>query len=248
MRKVTAIIPCYNEIDHIGEAIESVSWADEIIVVDSFSTDGTYEYLLSVKNIQLHQRTYQNSANQKNWIIPQATHEWIFLLDADERVPAPLRDEVLKTLEDPGEFHAFWIPRENFFLGRSLKHTLRGDAVIRLFRRDTCRYRDLQVHAEIETDHPVGRLKNRLAHHSYKSARHFLKKMERYAEWSAADHDKRTGRVGAFHLLVKPAFRFFKHYVINGGFLDGRAGLIVSVVMAWGVFLRYLKMIELRKR
>lgn len=245
--KITAIIPTYNEAPNIRGAIESVSWADEIIVVDSFSSDGTLEIAREFQGVKVFQHEYENSARQKNWIIPQASHEWIFLLDADERVEDDLKQELLKASNEPGKFHAYWIPRENFFFNRSVKHALKGDRVIRLFRRDTCRYQDLAVHAEIETNYPVGELKNSLRHNSYRDSAHFLAKMERYAAWSARDHNERTGRIGAWQLLVKPAFRFYKHYFINLGFLDGRAGLIVSVMMAWGVFLRYLKMIELRK-
>lgn len=243
---VTAIIPTYNEAPNIREAIRSVQWADEIIVVDSFSTDGTPDIVREYLNVTLVQHEYENSARQKNWIIPQAAHEWIFLLDADERVNEALYKEVIQTLEDPGANHAFWIPRENYFMGRSVRHALKGDRVVRLFRRDTCRYQDLAVHAEIETEYPVGELKQSLVHYSYRESAHFLAKMERYAGWSARDHDGRTGRIGPWHLLAKPFFRFIKHYILNRGFLDGRSGLVVSIVMAWGVFLRYLHMIELR--
>ena len=246
--KVTAIIPTFNEAPNIRDAIQSVAWADEIIVVDSYSTDGTAGMVREHQRVRFVQHEYENSATQKNWIIPQASHEWIFLLDADERVPEALKLEVFRILERGGERHAYWIPRENLFLGRTVKHALKGDKVIRLFKRDTCRYQNLAVHAEIETDYPVGQLKNSILHYSYRDSRHFLQKMERYAEWSARDHSGRTRAIGFWHLLVKPWFRFCKHYVFNLGFLDGRAGFIVSAVMAWGVFLRYLKLIELRQK
>ena len=91
----------------------------------------------------------------------------------------------------------------------------------------------------------VGRLKESMLHYTYKDIAHFLEKMERYARWSAEDHAKKVkNRVGGFHLIIKPAFRFFKHYVLKGGFRDGKIGVIISAIMAWGVFLRYLFMIE----
>lgn len=248
MARITAIIPTFNEEPNIKAAIKSVLWADEIIVVDSFSTDNTLAVASSFKSVRITQHEYENSARQKNWIIPQAKHEWIFLLDADERVSEALKEEVLKTVKDPDQYHAFWVPRENYFFGRSVNHALKGDKVIRLFKRDTCEYEDLAVHAEIITDYPVGQLSNSLIHQSYRDSKHFLSKMERYAEWSSRDHASKTPRIGAFQLMIKPAFRFFKHYFLNRGFLDGRAGLLVSIIMAWGVFLRYLKMLENRQK
>ena len=123
-----------------------------------------------------------------------------------------------------------------------------GDAVVRFFRRDLCRYNDKQVHEEVITEGlRVGYLDNKLLHYTYHNMDHFLAKMRRYARWSAQDYSNKTKRVTAFHLFFKPLFRFFKHYLLQLGFLDGKVGLVVSVVMAWGVFLRYANLME-RKR
>ena len=247
MQKISVIIPTFNEEQHIEAVLESVSWADEIIVVDSFSTDRTMELATTYAD-KLLQRTYTGPADQKNWTIPQASHEWILLLDADERVTPALKEEIQNYLKQDIEKDAYWIGRQNFFMGKKIKYSgWQGDAVIRFFHRDRCRYNDKQVHEEIETNNiKVGRLKNKLEHYTFKDTDHFLAKMKRYAKWSAEDHFDKTPRVTFFHLFFKPLFRFFKHYFWQRGFLDGKQGLIISVIMAWGVFLRYLYLKEKR--
>jgi len=242
MQSLSVIITTFNEEHNIEGVLESVQWADEILIVDSFSTDRTLE-LARKYPVRILQRAYEGPADQKNWIIPQANHEWILLLDADERVTPALKKEVLNIIGQASiDFDAFWIGRQNFFMGEKVRYSgWQGDAVIRLFRRDVCRYNDQQVHEEIITDGiRISRLKSKMEHYTFRDTSHFLDKMRRYALWSAQDHLKKTPRVTFFHLYLKPFFRFLKHYLWQGGFLDGKVGFIISRIMAWGVFLRYL--------
>jgi glycosyltransferase involved in cell wall biosynthesis len=246
MRSLSVIITTFNEEHNIEGVLESIRWADDILIVDSFSTDRTLD-LARKFQVRILQRAYQGPADQKNWAIPQARNEWILLLDADERVTTALKKEVQQILGQPEVlFDAFWIGRQNFFMGRKVRFSgWQGDAVIRLFRRDLCRYNDQQVHEEIIAQGiRVGRLKNKMEHYTFKDTGHFLDKMRRYARWSAQDHFDRTRRVTFFHLYFKPLLRFLKHYVWQGGFLDGQVGFIISRIMAWGVFLRYLYLKE----
>lgn len=249
MEKLSVIIPTFNEELHIEGVLESVKWADEIIIVDSYSTDRTLE-LARKFPVKIFERTYTGPADQKNWAIPQATHNWILLMDADERVKPRLKEEIQTFLRSKNSdgYDAFWIGRENYFFGQRIHYSgWQGDAVIRLIQKK-CRYEEKQVHEEIDTTGiKVGRLRNKLEHYTYRSSGHFLAKMERYSEWSAQDHIAKTPKVTLFHLWVKPVFRFFKHYVLQRGFLDGKIGFIISVIMAWGVFLRYVKILELQK-
>jgi hypothetical protein len=124
-------------------------------------------------------------------------------------------------------------------MGQKLRFIWKGDAVIRLFKRDESRYQDLAVHAEIETKGKIGQLKNALEHHSFLTMERYQEKMERYAHWSAQDYEKKTKKVTLFHLWIKPAYRFFKHYILQLGILDGKAGFTISCLMAWGVWRRY---------
>lgn len=248
MRPLTIIIPTYNEADNLKELLPLVEWADELLIVDSFSTDETIPIAESY-GARILQRSYQNSANQKNWTIPQAQHEWIFLIDADERPSIALIQEIKAILAEPVNREmpmAYWVARQNIFMGKLIRFSgWQNDAVIRFFHRDHCRYEEKAVHAEIITTAKVAKLKHQLIHYTYKSMSHFLAKMERYAYWSAKDHLTKTPRITFFHLHIKPAFRFFKHYILKQGFRDGKVGYIVSKVMAWGVFLRYTFMREM---
>ena len=248
MLPISVIITTHNEAHNIEGVLATVDWADEVIIVDSFSTDETLQLAEPFKPV-IYQRKYTGPADQKNWAILKAKHEWILLLDADERITPALRNEIegwLKLEDIP--FDAFWIGRRNHFMGKEIRYSgWQGDKVVRFFRRDKCRYNDKQVHEEIiTTGIRVSQLKIKMLHYTFKNTQHFLSKMERYAAWSAQDHEQKTKRVGFFHLLVKPLFRFFKHYILQKGFLDGKTGLIVSIIMAWGVFLRYVKLYERR--
>lgn len=248
MQSISVIIPTYNEAHNIRAALESVAWADEILVVDSYSTDETIDIAREYTSFIL-QREYKHSADQKNWAIPQVTHQWVLLLDADERVTPGLRDEIQGWLQQEEiPYDGFWIGRQNHFLGKKVNYSgWQGDAVVRFFRK-TCRYEDKNVHAEIiTTGKRIGKLQHKLLHFTFRDSTHFLNKMMRYGKWSARDYAPKTPRVTLYHLWIKPAFRFFKHFVIQRGFLDGRTGFIISVIMAWGVFLRYLNIIELRR-
>jgi glycosyltransferase involved in cell wall biosynthesis len=249
MNKVTAIIPTYNEEIHIQEAIESLLWADEIIVVDSFSTDKTQEIVKTFPQVKLFIHEYQNSAAQKNWIIPQAMHEWIFLLDADERPSKKLINEIqalLKQEHIPED--AFWIKRNNTFMGRKLVATWRGDGVIRLFRK-TCRYEEKNVHAEIILQGNVGKLCGELDHDTYrgKGLEFHLKKGDRYSTWSAYDYKDRVDKVTLYHLALRPMAAFIKHYFLKAGFLDGRQGFVIAVLTSWNIFCRFLKVWRIKE-
>ena len=248
MHKLTAIIPTGNEIHNIEDVIASVDFADEILVVDSFSSDGSYEKAkeLATKVIR---REYEYSASQKNWAIPQATHEWILLVDADERVTPELKEEVLSILsQDQIEESAFWIGRMNHFMGERVHYSgWRNDKVIRLFLRDVCRYEDKHVHAEIIVDGKVGRLKNKFYHNTYTTFENYIQKLNRYASWQAKDYDKKTGRLTPYHFVIKPFWGFFKHYIIQSGFRDGVVGLTIGYVQSYAVFMRYVKLWLLRR-
>ena len=249
-RSLSIIYTTFNEADTIGRSLESVAgWSDDLRIVDSFSTDGTAELLSLRADVQLTQRAYAGPADQKNWAIPRAAHEWILLLDADEIVTPELRREIDGLLSDPDLQDAYWIRRTNYFMGRRIRYSgWANDRVIRFFHRDRARYNDRQVHEEIVTEGlRVGELQGRLDHYTFKNLDHFLDKTRRYARWKARDVAPHTPRITLFHLLVKPVFRFVNQYVVRGGFRDGREGLIICYVVAYGVFLRYAYLLAERR-
>ena len=245
--KLSVIIPTYNEARNIAAAIASVAaFADEIIVVDSYSTDNTVA-LAQAAGARVLQRAYDNPAAQKNWAIPQAAHEWLLLLDADERATPAVAQAIQQRLNNPEGCVAFWLYRANHFLGKRVYYSgWQHDKVIRLIRPDSCRYPDVLVHEEIVTAGKVGflprPLEQRLLHYTYHSLDDFLQKMNRYAEWQSIEYDAKTGRITAYHIVIKPLFRFCKHYFLQRGFLDGMAGFVVATLMAYGVLMRYLRL------
>jgi len=246
MKKLTVIIPTFNEEHNIVEVIKSVDFINEIMVVDSFSTDKTIE-LATPLATTIIQREYENSASQKNWAIPQAKHEWILLLDADERVTPELKKEVLEILKSETNYRGFWIKRQNYFMGKRVCFSgWQGDKVIRLFKRDECRYEDKHVHAEIINEGKIGVLKSKLIHNTFKSKESYLQKLERYAKWQAKDYDKKVSKITPFHTIVKPLVRFFKHYILQLGILDGYVGFIISLYQAKAVKMRYKYLKESR--
>ena len=242
--RVTAIVPTYNEAANIAECLEGLRWADEILVVDSFSDDGTPE-IARACGARVVQHAYENSARQKNWAIPQAAHPWIFLLDADERCTPELAAEVRAVLDAGPEKNAYWIYRRNFFLGKEMRHGgWSNDKVIRLFKREL-RYQDLAVHADVEVPFArVGRLKSRMLHYSIDSLDQFFEKRMRYAVWAAEqlDGEGRRGRAG--FIVMRSLLQFLKMYVLRGGFLDGMHGFVLAFLHAFYTSAKYVRLWE----
>lgn len=251
MEKITAIIPTFNEEVHIKEAIESVLWCNEIIVVDSYSIDKTAEIAKSYPQVLFLQHHYEHSAAQKNWTIPQANNPWIFLLDADERPTPELVEEIKDILKNGTKHSCFWIFRRNHFMGKRINYSgWQSDKVIRLFKRDECRYQNKHVHAEIETKGSISILKNKLIHYTYKDVTSYLKKADRYTTWGALDRFhkfQKTGRtIGLAYLFFRPFGRFLRHYFWRLGILDGTHGFVVSALAAYNVFIRAVKIWRLQ--
>lgn len=240
---VTAIIPTFNEEANISVALNSVQWADEVIVVDSFSSDNTANIVAEFSSVNFVQHEYKNSATQKNWIIPQAKHEWIFLLDADEYATDGLIEEVKKVIQNKPKNDAYWIKRKNYFMGRKVNYSgWQNDKVIRLFKRDICRYEEKNVHAEIITSGLVSELRSVIMHNTYKGLNHYIGKINWYSTWKAYDRiENGSGGNFFFNVCIKPCYRFFYHYVLRLGFLDGKVGFIISILNGYDVMLRGIK-------
>ena len=247
MNKITAIIPTFNEEHNIVGAIQSVAFADEIIIVDSFSSDQTIN-LAKPLATKIIQKEYKNSASQKNWAIPQAKYDWILLIDADERITPKLAQEIQQILRYNISESGFWIYRQNHFMGKKVHFSgWQYDKVIRLFKKNKCRYESKNVHAEITTKGKIGFLKNKIHHNTFLYIKDYLLKIDRYAQWQSKDYDHITGILTPYHFIIKPIMRFVKHYFIQLGILDGLTGLTISIIQSYAVFLRYIKLWELRK-
>ena len=243
---LSVIVPTFNEEATLRDCLESVRFADEILVVDSFSTDRTLD-IARTFGARVLQHEYVYSARQKNWAIPQAKHEWVLLIDSDERVTPGLREEILALLSSGPRHDGYWILRANHFLGRRIKRCGWGtDKVIRLFRRDLARYEDREVHAEIELPGPLPVLRHPLEHHSFRSFGQYWRKIQIYSEWGAARLYREGRRAGPLEIFGRPVTRFFKMYVVRLGFLEGVHGLVLSMLGAFTVYLKYARLWEMR--
>jgi len=243
--KLSVIIPCKDEEENISFCIESIlSIADEVLVADSGSSDKTME-IAKQYGCRIIEREYINSANFKNWAIPQAKHEWVLIVDSDERVSTELADEISETLEkDNPEHDGYFIFRRNYLFGKLVKRSGWGtDSVLRLFKRDLSKYKDMRVHSEvIVSSGRVGRLVEKFDHYTYWNYSQIMKTYDMYTTWAAEDLRDKGVRSGFINLTFTPAWRFFRHYILQRGFLDGKSGLIVSGLSMYYVFLKYAKL------
>ncbi len=246
MTKITAIIPTLNEASCISKSLQSVSFADEVIVIDSFSTDDTVDIATSL-GAKVIQRKFDNFSAQKNFAIQQASYDWIFFLDADELIDKELQKEIIEKINTPEDFVAFYIYRNFYFKNKCLRYSgWRHDKVIRLFNRQFCRYEGF-VHEEIVSEKPVGFLKNKIDHYSFSSANQYKKKLDLYASLQAKELIGNKKKATWFHRLLKPSIRFFIQFVIKRGFLDGYEGYQISKLHAYGVRQRYKRYVEFKQ-
>ncbi len=234
--KLTVLIPCKNERKNIRHCIESLrNVADEILVADSGSTDGTQDIVRSIGGCRLIEREFINYASFKNWAIPQAAHDWVLVVDADERVTEQLTAEIKKVLTNPpDQLDGYWISFLTYFMGHPLRYAGWNTAAFRLIRRDRCRYKSRRVHEEIQVNpHRAGRLKNKLLHFSFWTYDEYFAKYVRYTRWGAEELRGRGKRASTYSLLVRPMARFLQLYVLRRGFLDGLPGLQICILMAF---------------
>lgn len=246
--EITAIIPVYNESDMIDDCIKSVLFCDEVLLVDSFSTDDTCIKAASYgERVKILKHEYVYSARQKNWAIPQAKNEWILLVDGDERISDKLKEEILSLMNNNPSHDAYWIYRKNHFLHREIRHGgWETDRVIRLFKRDMCRYQDREVHAEVEGYKSIGFMKNSLLHFTFRSFRQYFPKVEKYTTWAAQTLLRNKKKTRVYHILLFPVFHFIKVYFLRLGFIDGVCGLMIAWLDATSTFLKYAKAWEMQ--
>ena len=242
--RLSAIVPTFNEERNIRACLESVRFADEILVVDSFSTDRTLEEARPLATRVL-QHEYVNSAAQKNWSLPQSAHRWILVVDADEQVSPELASEIQGVLAASPAHDGYVVRRLNHFHGKPIRHGGWGrDRVLRFFNRDRGRYQEKDVHAEVEVQGSVAELKHPLLHDTFTGFTDYLEKIERYTRWGADHLHRRGRRARVTDLVVRPPLRFAKRYLLQGGFLDGMEGLMITGIDTWSVFLKYARLWE----
>ncbi len=248
-QKLTAIIPTYNVETIIRRALESVKWADEILVVDSYSTDRTLD-ICREYGARIIQHEYINSAIQKNWAIPQAIHDWIFLLDTDEELEPGFKEEVLVILKNPPEnIDGYRCARKNIIYGKWVKTCeFYPDHLIRLFRKK-CRYIEREVHAHIDiAPERTGQFKHHIIHHDFTDIQSYLVKFTRYMKYELDQSVKEGRRFRLREITFRPLFMFCWTYFYKQGFRDGIRGFFLSVLNAYYNFIMYMKLWEYERR
>ena len=238
---LSACVITFNESDRIEDCVRSVSFCDEVIVVDSHSTDGTRERAAAL-GARVIERDWPGYRSQKQFAVEAAGNDWVLCVDADERVSERLRGEIERLRERGFEGFAGWsIPRITEYFGRFLRHgNAYPDRLVRLFDRRRGRWSGDEIHENTRVEGRIGRLRGHLEHFSYRSLTDHLVRMQRYAELMAGALHARGKRCGLGKVLVNPAWRFFRGYVLRLGFLDGWRGMVFALVEANYVRRKYL--------
>jgi glycosyltransferase involved in cell wall biosynthesis len=242
--KLTVTVITRNESANILAALESVSWADEIVVVDSNSTDDTVA-LARQRTDRIFVRDWPGYSAQKNFAARQASHDWILSLDADERVTPALADEIHVLLRGEPPSRGYRIPRVSFYLGKWIRSTdWYPDDQLRLYDRRVATWEG-EVHEGVEVKGGVGRLLSDLEHVPYRDISHHLQTIDRYTSLAARQMLERRKTVGVAGLALRPVGAFLRNYLVRGGWRDGSVGFVVSVLNSYYVFLKFAKLWEL---
>jgi len=246
MERLSVIVICYNEEHRIGACLASVSWADEIVLVDSFSTDRTVE-IAGHYTFRIYQYPWQGYGRQKNIALSHASHDWILGLDADEVVSQELAREIQDILKGGPSCSGYRMPRMSFYMGRFLRHCWYPDYKVRLFSKERARWDGREVHEDIQITGQIGTLKGNLLHYSFPSLEEHIQTLQEYTTLSSEILWKNKKRFPLHKLLGSPLVMFFKLYLLKRGFLDGMPGLIASVMSAFHEFVKYAKYYERKK-
>jgi glycosyltransferase involved in cell wall biosynthesis len=245
---LSVLLPTFNCAATVRATLESIKWADDILVVDSFSTDGTLD-ICREYGARILQHEYLNSALQKNWALPQCRHEWVLQIDSDEVVPPELRAEIDEAVAAaPPDVDAFRMPRRNHVLGKWVRHGgVYPDYQIRVLRRDQARWREREVHAHVQVPGRIGTLRHDLFHADIVHLSKPLRNLDRYTRYEADELRKNGQRFRWHHLLVRPIGVFLYRYVWLQGFRDGWRGLILCGYWSVYVFFTRAKLWEMEE-
>ena len=247
--KISAVVITFNEEANIEAALRSLEGVvSEIIVVDSHSTDLTVKIARRFTT-KVFLRKWTNYSDQKNYADGLAEHPWILSLDADERLSPELRGEIRAMAADEPACAGFSMPRRVFYLGRWIRHSgWYPDRKVRLFRRERARWEGAYVHETLVVNGEIRRLEGDLLHFTYRNISEHLARINAFSDLGAQRLYAQRKKCRLDHLLLAPPGRFIKSYILRLGFLDGFAGLVIAVLNAYGIFVRYAKLREIWKK
>ena len=247
---ISSFLVCKNEETHIGACLDSLDFCDEIVVVDSFSTDKTIEICKNY-DVKLIQREWPGYRVQKEFAFNQTKHEWVLFMDADEVVSPELKSEILEIISNPldprlKKYSAFQVTRIMFFLGKWWrKGGWYPEKRVRFFRRDKVEWIGKDPHENVKINGKVGDFQGEIFHYSYDDIPDQVKKLSSHA-FTRAKCDFESGRrANLWDLLIRPPARFVKFYIVKKGFLEGMSGLLVAVFECFYTYMKYARLWEL---
>lgn len=250
MPKISSVVITYNEEENINDCLESLKWTDEIIVVDSGSTDKTREIASEfTKNIIITDTlTY---GKKRNIGFDNAHSEWIIWVDADERVTGELKEEILSVINSgKNSTSVYLVNRKSFFINKFIKHCgWYPDYTLRLFKSsESLRFDDASVHEKLTYSGNPGKLVNPLLHYTDRNFEHYLEKLNNYTTLSARDLFNKNKKASFFDIIFRPVFTFFKMYFLKLGILDGFTGLVLCTLSSVHVFMKYSKLYFMKSK
>ncbi len=240
--KISALAITLNEEENIKRYVESLAFADEIIFIDSQSTDNTV-VIAEKMGVKVIQRKFDDFSNQRNFAIKQAKNDWIIFFDLDEIITKKLELEIKDTVSRSNDKVAFFVKRNFFFMGKNIKFGgWQNDKAIRLFNKNYCKYNGNLVHEQVKASGKVCVLKNRVNHYSYKNFDNYNDKLNLYSKLQAENLYLQKVKPNSYHFFIRPMYRFIWQFFFRLGILDGKEGLILAYIHSFSVFKRYLQL------
>ena len=240
--KISALAITLNEAEVIEDFIKRLWFADEIIIIDSYSNDDTVALASRHDNVTVLKRKFDNFSEQKNYAISQAKNDWVVFFDPDEEVSQDMAQEILEALKTPKAI-AYYVKRELYFMGKRIKYSgFQTDWVIRVFKKEHCQFNGDLVHETLDANGTTSKLKTRLPHHTYKNFDDYTSKLHHYSALQARMMYEKKKKPNLFHFLFRPCYRFWHQYLLRLGILDGKEGFILAYINAFSVFKRYVNL------
>ncbi|MDR6846082.1 glycosyltransferase family 2 protein [Flavobacterium granuli] len=243
--KITALAITLNEEENVKRYVQSLSFADEIIFIDSNSTDETVA-IAKKMGVQVISRDFDDFSTQRNFAINQSKNDWIVFFDLDEYLTPKLQEEILTAVSSPNDCVAFYIKRNFFFLGKQIKFGgWQSDKAVRLFNKKHCSFNGNLVHESIITSGKKRLMKESVNHYSYKT---YKSKLKLYSKLQAESLFIKKKRPNIYHFIIRPSYRFLWQYIFRLGFLDGKEGIVLAYLHAYSVYNRYLQLWKMYRR
>ncbi|PWA10882.1 glycosyltransferase family 2 protein [Flavobacterium laiguense] len=240
--KITALAITLNEEQNVKRYVQSLSFADEIIFIDSNSTDATVA-LAKELGVTVIQRPFDDFSTQRNFAIQQAKNDWIVFFDLDEHITPELEKEIISVTTSPSNFIAFYVKINFYFFQKKIKFGgWQTDKAIRVFNKNNCSYNGNLIDETITANGKTGILKNRVDHYSYKSFDHYNNKLNLQSQLQAKSLYLKNKRPNLYHFFIRPYFHFWWQYACRLGFLDGKEGFVLAYLHSFAVFKRYLQL------